>query len=175
MTVKNSWNIVYEGRYPVIDTDGLTYMVDAINLTTSDNETYYLDVIRKSDYASAYKSSPYNAASAHLEALKKQGTVLSSGSSTTYFDIGDEGKEEWIAIAFGVDSRGELSGSYQMISYTTQPLKAEEVDDWTLTYKGREVNRIPLYAAEDAEYAEEPEKSGNMIDNIITRLRNFFH
>ena len=139
MTVKNSWNIVYEGRYPVIDTDGLTYMVDAINLTTSDYETYYLDVIRKSDYASAYKSSPYNAASAHLEALKKQGTVLSSGSSTTYFDIGDEGKEEWIAIAFGVTSRGELSGSYQMISYTTQPLKAEEVDDWTLTYKGREV------------------------------------
>jgi D-alanyl-D-alanine carboxypeptidase/D-alanyl-D-alanine carboxypeptidase (penicillin-binding protein 5/6) len=53
--------------------------------------------------------------------------------------------------------------------------KGDEAAQLRLTYKGREVNRIPLYAAEDAEYAEEPEKSGNMIDNIITRLRNFFH
>ena len=150
MSQKNSWTINYDGRYPVIDSDGLTYMVDGIVLSTNDNETYYLDVIKKADYTGVYKSSPYNAASAHLEALKKAGVALSSGSSTTYFDIGDEGNVDWIAIAFGVDTRGELSGSYQIKEYTTQPLKATPVDYWTLTYKGREV----IGSGEDESLAE---------------------
>jgi len=139
MSQKGSWTISYDGRYPVIDSDGLTYMVDGIVLSTNDNETYYLDVIKKEDYTGTYKSSPYNAASAHLTALKKAGIALSSGSSTTYFDIGDEGDVDWVALAFGVDTRGELSGSYQIKEYTTESLKATAVDYWDLTYKGREV------------------------------------
>ena len=104
MVQKGSWTINYDGRYPVIDTDGLTYMVDGITLKTNDSETYYLDVIKKEDYTGSYKSSPYTAASAHLAALKKAGVQPSSGDSETYFDIGDEGGVDWIALAFGVNS-----------------------------------------------------------------------
>ena len=140
MSFKNSWTITYDGRYPVVDGDGLTYMVDGIVLNAGgDYEKYYLDVIKSSDYSSVYKSSPYNAAKAHLEALKKQGVALSSGNSTTYFDIGDEGGVDWIAIAFGVTNQGELSGSYQILNYSTFPIKAAESKDWELTYKGREL------------------------------------
>ena len=139
MVQKGSWTINYDGRYPVIDTDGLTYMVDGITLKTNDSETYYLDVIKKEDYTGSYKSSPYTAASAHLAALKKAGVQPSSGDSETYFDIGDEGGVDWIALAFGVNSRGELSGSYQIKEYTTQNLKAEQIDSWKLEYKGREL------------------------------------
>ena len=49
--------------------------------------------------------------------------------------------------------------------------KGEQAAELRLTYKGREVERIPLMAAEDAEYAEIPEKSRK---NIITWLRGLF-
>lgn len=49
--------------------------------------------------------------------------------------------------------------------------KGEQAAELRLTYKGREVERIPLMADEDAEYAEIPEKSRK---NIITWLRGLF-
>ena len=52
--------------------------------------------------------------------------------------------------------------------------KGDEAAELRLTYKGREVKRIHLYSAADAEYAEIPEKSGSIIENIITWLSDLF-
>ena len=74
-------------------------------------------------------------------------------------------------------SEDDSSFSFELIAppFVYAPVKkGDETAELRLTYKGREVKRIPLYAAEDAEYAEIPEKSGSIIDNIITRLREIF-
>lgn len=52
--------------------------------------------------------------------------------------------------------------------------KGQEAAQLRLTFKGREVTRIPLYADEGADYAHAQEKGGSIIDNIITRLRGLF-
>ena len=53
--------------------------------------------------------------------------------------------------------------------------KGDETAQLRLTYKGREVRTIPLYADEDAEYASHAEKKSCPVNNIITKLRDFFN
>ncbi len=48
--------------------------------------------------------------------------------------------------------------------------EGDEVAELRLNYKGREVERIPLFAAENAEYSTVPEKSGISLKNIIEKL-----
>ncbi len=53
--------------------------------------------------------------------------------------------------------------------------KGDAVAELRLTFKGREVKTIPLYADEDAEYASADEVKSDPIKNIITKLRDFFN
>ena len=53
--------------------------------------------------------------------------------------------------------------------------KGQEAAQLRLSFKGREIRRIPLYADEGAAYAVAEEKKVSIIDNIITRLRDFFY
>lgn len=53
--------------------------------------------------------------------------------------------------------------------------KGDEVAEMKLSFKGREVRRIPLYADEDAVYAAAEEKKSSFIENIITKLREYFN
>ena len=53
--------------------------------------------------------------------------------------------------------------------------KGDAVAELRLTFKGREVKTIPLYADEDAEFASADEVKSGPIKNIITKLRDFFN
>lgn len=136
MVVNPLWSLSYDGR-TTLEFDDDYYVVDIITNTTSDSEDYYIDVVTASKYKSDYNSDPYSLAEASLEYLTKDGVSLSSGNSSALFDRLDSGDAKWVAIAYGVDSDGQLSGKYTMTEFTTEALKADNSNLWKLSYDGR--------------------------------------
>ncbi|MBR1872504.1 MAG: hypothetical protein IJ795_04785 [Bacteroidales bacterium] len=133
-----AWTITYTGR-DVLYEDSGTYVVDIMHLKSTDSKTWYLDLVSANDFLLKYHNSVDSFIAASLESASQGGSVdVLQGSSDVVFDILDAGEGKWIAIAYGVDAKGNLSGEYSSLTFTTQAIELKKDNTWKMEYKGRQ-------------------------------------
>ncbi|MDE6784590.1 MAG: D-alanyl-D-alanine carboxypeptidase [Ruminococcus sp.] len=80
-------------------------------------------------------------------------------------------------ITIGADGCGDLTYTVSAPPFVYAPVSAgDELAELIISLNGREIRRIPLYAAENAEYkpAEEKKKK-NIADKFISKVKDIFN
>ena len=105
-----AWTITYTGREALLS-DELTYVVDALHVKSTDSGSWFLDVVSANDYLTEYNNKLESFISASVKAAKEGGYLeVENADADIVFDILDEGGCNWIAIAYGCDDKGNLTG-----------------------------------------------------------------
>ena len=133
-----AWTITYTGREALLS-DELTYVVDALHVKSTDSGSWFLDVVSANDYLTEYNNKLESFISASVKAAKEGGYLeVENADADIVFDILDEGGCNWIAIAYGCDDKGNLTGEYTSLNFTTQAIELRKTDDFKMSYKGRQ-------------------------------------
>ena len=136
-----NWAISYDGRSEITE-DGIAADVENITLKSTDEQTYYLDVISAYSFKEDYGSSLQDYFNAELQMLKENAEqekcrvadLLDHGNVSYSFDRLESG--DWIAFAIGIGSSGALSGDYARLDFTIQEeTPTDAYNAWLGTWK----------------------------------------
>lgn len=115
------------------DDNGFLADIDIITVKSVDQETYWLDVVTEENLEAWYKGDIY-------EYIKDEPNFYTGetykGTMDITFDRMRSGK--WVAVAFGADDKGNLTGDYAVLRFTIQEDEPSEdflnwLGDWTIT------------------------------------------
>ena len=118
-----AWTVTYTGRTADVF-DGNTFIVDVMHVKSTDNKTWYLDLVSANDLLTTYGNSLDQFIAASVAKAKEAGDIpVDSGDSDVVFDILDAGGSNWVAVAYGCDEKGNLTGEYSRLDFTTQAMQ----------------------------------------------------
>lgn len=166
--VNPDWKITYSGRQDYTEDNGSRSEVDGITVTSVDNEHYYLDIISNAQFESTYGNDLLAYLKDELDMVSQ--TVKDYGSSydaetyvgtqTILFDRFRSGK--WRAVAFGISSKGNLTGDYAILDFTIEEETPTEnylrwTGEWQFTGKSKKDGNTDItynvnISSEDANY-----------------------
>ena len=125
-TLKHSQDVI-------TDDSGFLADIDIITVESVDQETYWLDVVTEENLEAWYNGDIY-------EYIKEEPKFYTGetykGTMDITFDRMRSGK--WVAVAFGADDKGNLTGDYAVLRFTIQEDEPSEdflnwLGDWTIT------------------------------------------
>lgn len=135
--VNKNWTVSYNGRENFEGAE-----VDRIVVKSTDNNSYYIDVIAKASFDNDFKGSLNDYCTAvrdNLAADVKAGNAKWSdllGTKESYILFDRLRAGEWKAFAIGFDSKGSLTGQYAVLDFVIQEEKpTPEFNNWLGTWK----------------------------------------
>lgn len=132
-----AWTVTYTGRTADVF-DGNTFIVDVMHVKSTDNKTWYLDLVSANDLLTTYGNSLDQFIAASVAKAKEAGDIpVDSGDSDVVFDILDAGGSNWVAVAYGCDEKGNLTGEYSRLDFTTQAMQLQKGSVYKMEYTGR--------------------------------------
>ena len=139
-TENPDWTITYTGRDVVADAGG-TFVVDVIHMKSTDDKTWFIDLVSANDFLTKYRNNLDSFIEASVkEALDGKYLESSKGDGDVTFDILDEGGHNWVAIAYGCDDKGNLTGVYTRLDFTTEAIKLHKDNTYKIEYLGRDTD-----------------------------------
>ena len=135
-----NWTITYNGRIANIADDG-TIVEDVINVKSSDSKQYFLDLVSKEKLANEFGNSIDKFVNHSLTKLKENEnyrTLLSIGNSRVPYLRLDNGGASWLAITYGVDANGKLTGEYAYLDFSTVEVQMQNTSNWKIEYTSRD-------------------------------------
>ena len=160
--VNKNWTVTYNGRENYEGAE-----VDRVVVKSTDNNSYYIDIISKASYDADFKGSVSDYCTAvrdNLAADVKAGNtswseLLGTKESYVLFDRLRAG--EWKAFAIGFDGKGTLTGLYAVLDFTISEEKpTPEFNNWLGTWKiggndleGNKVSYTITLSSSEANYA----------------------
>lgn len=128
-----NWTLTYTGRE--VDSSNGVYVVDPVYVRSTDNLSYYVDIVSLSEYNSAYGSS---VSSFIQQSFKKMSTdYVVSGDSRNAFDALDAGNGDWVAVAYEITSDGSLGNRYSFLQFKTKAITMKQDGSFSISYDGR--------------------------------------
>ncbi len=128
------WTLSYTGR-EVDSGDGWAYVVDPVYVKSSDNVSYYVDIVSLDDWKNTYSSSPAKLIGAKSGSIDKD--YIFTGDSRNSFDALDAGQGDWVALAWEVSGGGIPGTRYAVLQFTTKAVVMAENDTYLISYDGR--------------------------------------
>lgn len=165
--INPDWSIYGPERETVTE-NGFKTDIDIITVESSDNESYWLDLIMEDNFTQTYGKDMKAYLEDELNILagivESNGTSFEvetvRGNSTTNFNRLRSGK--WRAVAFGVTSDGKLTGDYQTAILTVVPDKPSDdfnnwLGDWVfegtdITDRNKAVSYNVHFSSSDPDY-----------------------
>lgn len=128
------WTLSYTGR-EVDSGDGWAYVVDPVYVKSTDNVSYYLDLVSLDDWKNTYSSSPAKLISEKSSSIDKD--YIYSGDSRNSFDALDAGGGDWVALAWEVNASGVPGTRYAVLQFKTEAVKMVQDNTYEISYDGR--------------------------------------
>ena len=136
-TENPNWTITYTGRDVKAEDSG-TYVVDVLHVKSTDEKTWYLDLVSANDMLTKYRNNLDSFIQQSVKTASEGGKMaVSKGDDDIIFDILDEGGHNWIAIVYGSDAQGNLTGEYSRLDFTTAAIKLKKDNTYKIEYTGR--------------------------------------
>lgn len=139
-TENPNWTMTYTDRS--VDTNNGIYVVDVINMFSSDDKSYYIDLVSLKDYRSLYKANVVNFIQGSAKNLDKN--FIEQGDSRAVFDALDAGDGSWVAVAYEVDEQGVPGHDYSILFFETKAITMRQDKSYEISYDGREMREDDL-------------------------------
>lgn len=137
-TENPDWTITYTGRGATAEADGTTFVVDILHVQSTDSKSWYLDLVSANDMLIKYQGSLDAFIQESVQNARNNGDIPVEKTSTdVVFDRLDDGGSNWVAVAYGCDAKGNLTGEFSRLGFTTQAITLKKDNTFRLRYDGR--------------------------------------